>query len=324
MAASRQQLVVPALLMLGSLLTAHHGAAAPADTPSDWLDRMAAAVETTNCEGTVLRMRNGTFEALKVVHIVTDGVIRERVVVQEGNGLEIIRNGNEVQCILPDKQSVLVEEWNDKQALFSSLPSSDIRFGSEYDVSIVRTERVAGRKSVLLAIRPHDDYRFGYRVWLDEATGFPLQTKLLGDDGKAIEQVKFADIKFGEDIQLSALAASVSTENFTWFTAPKRAISRAVEIDWETGDLPPGFRPVETHAETLPDANELVTHILFSDGLASVSVFIEPSKAEKTSHRSRVGLSNSFSSYQNGYRITAVGEVPAATVERIAKSMQRK
>jgi sigma-E factor negative regulatory protein RseB len=324
MTSIRRQLAVPALLVLGGLLPGQHGVAGPADSPSEWLTRMADAVATTNYEGTVLRMRNGAYEALKVAHVIIDGVIHERVVVQEGNGLEIIRIGNEVHCILPDKESVLVEEWNDEQALFSSLPSSGIRFGNEYDVSIVRTDRVAGRKTVLLAIRPHDDYRFGHRLWLDIATGFPLQTKLLGSDGKAIEEVKFADIKLGGDAQSIAVAPSVSTENFTWFTAPKRTISRVVNIDWETGDLPPGFQPVETHAETLPDASDPVTHILFSDGLASVSVFIEPSQMEKVAQRSRVGLSNSFSNYQNGYRITAVGEVPAVTVERIARSMRRK
>ena len=100
---------------------------------------MASAVQTANYEGTVIRIQNDKVEALKVVHIVTDGVVREKMIVQEGNGLEIIRNGNEVHCILPDKKSVLVEEWNDQSALFSSLPAGDIRFGSEYDVSIVRS-----------------------------------------------------------------------------------------------------------------------------------------------------------------------------------------
>ena len=156
-------------------------------TPNDWLDKMAHAVQTASYEGTVIRIQNNNVEALKVLHTVTDGVVREKVIVQEGNGLEIIRNGNEVQCILPDKKSVLVEEWNDQSALFSSLPSGSIRFGSEYDVSIVREERVAGRKAVELAIRPHDEYRFGHRIWLDIETGFPLQTRLVAQDGAAIE-----------------------------------------------------------------------------------------------------------------------------------------
>ena len=292
-------------------------------SPNDWLDKMAHAVQTASYEGTVIRIQNNNVEALKVVHTVTDGVVREKVIVQEGNGLEIIRNGNEVQCILPDKRSVLVEEWNDQSALFSSLPSGSIRFGSEYDVSIVREERVAGRKAVELAIRPHDDYRFGHRIWLDIETGFPLQTKLVAQDGRAIEQVKFADIVLGEDIHASAFNPSISTENFRWFTQPKRKVTHIVDSAWQSDDLPSGFRVVSTHEEDLSGRDITVTHILYSDGLANVSVFIEPASDDrKVARQSSVGSSNSYSVETEGFRVTAVGEVPAATVEKIATSMR--
>ena len=78
--------------------------------PNDWLQRMTRAVQTTDYDGTVIRIQNGSSEALKVVHAVTDGVVREKVIVQEGNGMEIIRTGSEVHCILPDRKSVLVED----------------------------------------------------------------------------------------------------------------------------------------------------------------------------------------------------------------------
>ncbi len=291
-------------------------------TPNDWLDKMAHAVQTASYEGTVIRIQNDNVEALKVVHTVTDGIVREKVIVQEGNGLEIIRNGNEVQCILPDKKSVLVEEWNDQSALFSSLPSGDIRFGSEYDVSIVREERIAGRKALLLAIRPHDEYRFGHRIWLDTETGFPLQTKLISQEGAAIEQVKFADIVLGETIHASALAPSISTADFRWFTQPKRKVTHVVDSPWQSDDLPSGFRVVSTHKENLSGRDITVTHILFSDGLANVSVFIEPVSDRKIARQSQVGSSHSYSVETDGYKVTAVGEVPAATVEKIATSMR--
>jgi sigma-E factor negative regulatory protein RseB len=290
--------------------------------PHDWLDRMAGAVQTTNYEGTVIRMQNGKVEALKVVHLIKDGVIHEKVIVQEGNGLEIIRNGNEVHCILPDKKSVLVQEWNDQSTLFSSLPSSDIRFGSEYDLSLVRKERVAGRKTVLLAIRPHDEFRFGHRIWLDIETGFPLQTKLMNTEGDVIEQVKFADVSIDQDIHANALTPSTSIENFRWFTEPKRKVTHAVSTSWQSEELPSGFRVVSTHEEKLSGRDAMVTHILYSDGLANVSVFIEPASDKKIAQRSRVGASNSYSVESGGYQVTAVGEVPAATVERIAASMR--
>jgi len=318
----QRHLIATACVAFGSLFAAGVGLSAQEVAPHDWLNKMASAVQTTNYEGTVIRLQNGKVEALKVVHMISDGVIRERVIVQEGNGLEIIRNGNEVHCILPDEKSVLVDEWNDQSTLFSTLPSSDIRFGNEYDISIVRTERVAGRAAVLLAIRPHDAFRFGHRIWLDAATGFPLQTKLMSEDGDAIEQVKFADITLGKEVLASALAPSISIENFRWFTQPRRKISKAIDSPWHSDNLPPGFLVISTHEEQLSGRESPVTHILYSDGLANVSVFIEPVKAKKIARRSRVGASSSYSIKTGGYQITAVGEVPAVTVEQIATSMQ--
>ena len=302
------------------------GAAAFAERvdPNELLNRMGAAVQSTSYEGTVIRIQDGKAEALKVVHTVTDGVIHEKVVAQEGNGLEIIRIGNEVHCILPDRRSVLVEEWDDQSTLFSTLPSSEVRFGSEYDVSIVREERVAGRQTILVAIRPHDVYRYGHRIWLDAETSFPLQTQLISEDGDAIEQVKFADISLNKEIHASALQPSISTENFRWLNQPSRHVKRDVETLWESTDLPPGFRAVATHGETMPGSEEVVTHILYSDGLANVSVFVAEQDKATAAGPSRVGGSNSYSASIDGYRITAVGEVPAVTVEQIATTMSRR
>jgi sigma-E factor negative regulatory protein RseB len=282
---------------------------------------MAIAVQTTNYQGTVIRLQNGRVEALSVVRKVIDGVIHERVVVQEGNGLEIVRHGNEVHCILPDRKSVLVEEWNDQGTLFSTLPSSDIRFGSEYDVLIVRKDRVAARKAVMLAIRPHDNFRYGHRIWLDIETGFPLQTQLIGDDGNPLEQVKFVAIDLDSEIPASALASSYNTENFRWYTQPSRKSNIAVETDWSAEDLPSGFRVVSTRQEQVAGAEKPVLHILYGDGLANVSVFIATNKDKNIEQRSRVGASNAYSVASGNYRVTAVGEVPAVTVQHIAESV---
>jgi sigma-E factor negative regulatory protein RseB len=291
-------------------------------TPQDWIARMGDAVQVTNYAGTVVRVRDGRVDTFKVVHTVKDGVVREKVVIQDGNGLEIIRNGNEVHCILPDRESVLVEEWNNQSTLFSTLPSSDIRFGNEYDVLIKDFERVAGRKTAKLAILPHDHYRYGYRIWLDAETGFPLQTQLIGDDNGPLEHVKFADISIEQDIRSSALDSSYSIDNWKWYTEPGPTAKREVESEWVADDVPTGFRAVSTQQKILPDADDPLTHIVYSDGLASVSVFIAPVSDEKTSRHSSVGASNSYSTVIDGYRVTAVGQVPRITVEQIAKSMR--
>jgi sigma-E factor negative regulatory protein RseB len=290
--------------------------------PLEWLDRMSTAVATLDYEGTVIRRQNGESQALKVVHKVVDGVVNEKVITQEGQGLEIIRVGNEVHCILPDSKSVLIEEWNDQNTLFSTLPARDAQFGSAYDLSVVREERVAGRPSVLVAIRPHDSYRFGHRLWLDRETGFPLRTELLGSDGRPIEELKFADISFESLTDSQTLEPSISLENFTWYTEPRRVETTEIETDWVCDDLPAAFGVISTRHERLPGADEPVTHIVYGDGLATVSVFIAEGQDQSIARRSAMGASNSFSIEIGDHQVTAVGEVPSETVQRIATSMR--
>jgi len=292
--------------------------------PHEWLDRMTSAVETTNYEGTVIRITGGEAEALKVLHTVDDGVIREKLIAQEGDGLEIIRNGNEVYWILPERQSVLVEAWNDQSTLFSTLPSSDIQFGNEYDVMVVREDRVAGHKTVLIAIRPHDEYRFGHRIWLDKGTGFPLQTQLIDAEGQVLVQVKFAEITLDKKILASDLTPSYNIENFKWYNPSRREVTQVVDSPWGVDDLPVGFRMISTHEEMLPGSENAVAHLLFSDGLANVSVFIAVHDGNNFAETSNVGASNSYSILMDNYRVTAVGEVPPATVERFAMSTRSR
>lgn len=318
---TRPQITIGILTAIGSIAMSQ---SVLAETePQDWLNRMGTAVQSTSYEGTVIRIQDGEAEALKVIHTVKDGVVMEKVVAQEGNGLEIIRHGNEVHCILPDRKHVLVEEWDDQSTLFSTLPSSDIQFGNEYDISVVRKERIAGRESILLAIRPHDNYRYGHRIWLDTETAFPLQAQLVSE-GSTIEQVKFADIKMNQDIQASALQPSISIEDFTWLRQPGGHKGVNVDTVWTAAALPVGFRAIDTHEETMDGSDEKVTHILYSDGLANVSVFIAAKSGDLNAGAARVGGSSSYSIETGDYEITAIGEVPAMTVQEIATSMRRK
>jgi sigma-E factor negative regulatory protein RseB len=224
---------------------------------------------------------------------------------------------------LPDKQTVLIEEWANQSTLFSALPNSEIRYGAEYDVSIVREDRVAGRQAIMLAIRPHDSFRYAHRIWLDEETSFPLKTEMVSVDGDLIEQIKFAEISIGDGISKDLLAPSMSLENFSWFSEARRYESAEIETTWQSTDLPSGFRATSTTTTTteqLPGADAPVTHIVYSDGMAMVSVFIAEAGDRQIARKSSVGASNTFSVRQGDYLITVVGEVPAATVERIATS----
>ncbi|MGI9202993.1 MAG: MucB/RseB C-terminal domain-containing protein [Woeseiaceae bacterium] len=295
-------------------------------SPGEWLDRMSSAVRSTNYEGTVIRHQNGETEALKVAHKIVDGVVTERLASQEGNGLEIIRIGDEVHCILPDRKSVLVETWNNQSTLFSALPQREATNTPHYDLSLVREGRVAGRPAVMIAVRPHDEYRFGHRIWLDKETAFPLKTSLVNLNGDVVEDIKFADITISDNINAAALDPSVSLESFTWYRESARYHSTDIETRWQCDDLPAGFRAVSTRTESTPadesGAETSTTHIVYSDGIASVSVFIADRTGEERDGWALVGTSNSFTAEVNGFQVTAVGEVPGVTVQRIASSMR--
>jgi len=292
-------------------------------SPGEWLDRMSTAVTSTNYEGTVIRHQSGESEALKVAHKIIDGVVNERLASQEGNGLEIIRIGNEVHCILPDQKSVLVETWNNQSTLFTALPQSEAIKTTQYDLSIVREGRVAGRSAVMVAVRPHDEYRYGHRIWLDKQTAFPLRTSLVGTDGEVIEEIKFAEIMIGDNIAAASLGSSVELEGFTWYREPDSYQSVDVETDWNCDDLPAGFRAISTKTELLGESETPTTHIVYSDGIAKISVFIARTSAEESGGWALVGTSNSFTAEIDGFQVTAVGEVPGVTVQRVASSMRR-
>lgn len=313
-----------ALALLCGVLTLQSQTANASDAdPATLLVRMATAVQSASYEGTVIRQTAGKEEVLKVVHTVSDGVVRERLMAQEGDGLEIIRNGNEVHVILPERKSVLVEEWNDQGTLFSTLPSSNIQLGNEYDAAIVRRERVAGRPAIVVAIRPHDEFRFGHRLWLDGETGFPLQSRLIDTDGSTLEQVKFADIRFDGAVASGELKPTYSTHSFKWYAEPGREVTPSVDATWVSERLPSGFSLVSTQEELMPGNEQPVIHMLFSDGVASVSVFVD--RADKAmQERSSVGSSNAYSTVIDGHRVTAIGGVPEETVEQIASSMRLK
>jgi sigma-E factor negative regulatory protein RseB len=311
------------LLTAAMLLLPLRVAAEDNSAPAEWLRGMSQVVSAIDYEGTVIRRQSGESEALKVVHKIIDGVVHERLLTQEGNGLEIIRIGDEVRCIVPERRSVLIEKWNNQGALFSALPGGDVRFGAHYDLAVVREERVAGRPAVLIAVRPHDQFRFGHRLWLDRKTAFPLRTELVDQNGELIEEIKFADIKLGEFVSSEALAPSFDLDDFTWYSEPARSAPQAVESDWICDDLPVGFEVVSTTMETMPGAAEPITHIVYGDGLAAVSVFVGKASDGGVAERSQIGSSSSFSTAYGEYRITAVGEVPQDTVQRIARSMRR-
>ncbi|MDE2051178.1 MAG: MucB/RseB C-terminal domain-containing protein [Gammaproteobacteria bacterium] len=304
---------------------------ASADEPAKWLERMNHALTTLNYDGTFAHWEGGKVEMLRIIHRVEDGTVSERLVSLDGSGREFIRTGASLACYLPDKHVVLVERTPAKVSLLGGFPAIDAQTARFYDIKEVARMRFNRRSTHLITVMPRDQYRYGYRLWIDDSTAMPMKTQLCDARGDVIEQIVFANLKVRSRIPDSAFRPGISTTGFQWLRNDSPALNDGAAHHgtvWNAGRLPPGFRMTVRAAQTMPGSPGPVDHLVFSDGLASVSVFVE-THVETTSsggapvmESAHVGSSYAFSTVVDGHKVTAVGEVPAQTVRFIADSVK--
>lgn len=298
------------------------GNAAAAQEARDWLERMSRAVDELNYRGTFVHMLDGTLETLQIVHRNADGQSGERILALDGAGREIVRRGDQVQGILPDRRIVLLETRSDVSPLVAALPSNTAELAPHYDIKLGGGARIAERSAQVLEIKPLDEFRYGYMLWLDQETAMPLQSQLIDEQGNVVEQIRFTEIEVPVDIPPAALEPTIDTTGFATLRAPE-STPLAAEIPWRAAAVPGGFKLSVATQSPIAGSDTPVEHLVYSDGLATVSVFIEDpeTKAEVGEGFSTVGSTNAFSLTVRGRKVTAMGEVPRQTVRTIASSL---
>src|SRR5690606_13048243 len=137
-----------------------------------------------NYEGTFVHVHGGTAETLQIFHRNDGGRVAERLVSLDGVGREIIRREDEVQCILPDSKVVLLQQRKDLNPLASALPRYTEDLEASYEFKLHGTARVAQRPAQVLGIKPRDEFRYGYALWLDQYTAIPLKSLRVGANGQ--------------------------------------------------------------------------------------------------------------------------------------------
>lgn len=313
-----------ALLALACCAVVWPAVAAETADARAWLERMSEALATRNYDGKFFHLRNAQSETLRIIHRVEGGKISERLLALDGSGREIIRTETEVICYLPDRRLVLVEKRTGNEPLFGSLPKYSEGLSEFYDIEVGKTAKVLGRKTQMISVKPRDQFRYGYKLWLDHETAMPLKTQLCDRDGQVIEEILFAQLDLPERIPAEAMKAETPAEGFRWF---RQAVLPAVPAgaeSWQVAKAPSGFRLTTRRVQAVAGSGSAVQHLVFSDGLASVSVFIEPRprSAVPLQGLAKMGSAFAFSTEVSGHQVTAVGEVPAATVEEIAGSVE--
>ena len=294
--------------------------------PKEWLERMNHALTSRNYVGVFTHMRGDRAETLRIIHRVRGKDVSERLLSLDGSEREFIREGNELTCYFPDKRLVLVERRSPDGPLLGALPALGNGDKLQYEIRGGERERLLGRTTRVVALHPRDEYRYGYRLWIDEETSMPLKTQLCDQSGRVIEQILFSNIDLPERIPDSMFKPLVDASNYRWLRADRQvaATSATPPALWEAMRLPPGFRMSIQATQSLPGSKEPVAHLVFTDGVASVSVFVEPRKADSAAQQgpARVGSSSAYSTIVDGHQVTAVGEVPPNTVQFIATQVK--
>ena len=304
-----------------------------ADDAREWLEKMNDALATRNYDGTFFHLSDGRVETMRIVHRVRAGRTTERLLSLDGSGREFVRNNDELTCYLPDQHTVLVEPRQDHGPFLGTLPKFGADVNEFYHIEELSASHVLGRPARVIAVNPKDQYRFGYRLWLDEKTAMPLKTQLCDSSGQVIEQILFARLDMPETIADSELTPTVKTDGMRWVRQGAGGDSAPPALSaYRVSQLPPGFRLTVSGTQTLGGATVPATHMVYSDGLATVSVFVEPKPGTEDQPApaaeppmqglARVGSGFAFSTVVQGHQVTAVGEVPAQTVEFIAHSVK--
>jgi len=293
---------------------------------ASWLARAANAARQLDYAGTIVYQQGGRVETARIAHINEGGKELEKLVNLDGPAREVIRSDGEVRCYYPDARVVRIEPRTFRNAFPSLSPQQQKALAEHYDFRVVDSERVAGQQAQVVVFAPKDGLRYGHKFWADAATGLLLKARLLDERNEAIEQFAFIELSIGVKIDRDLVKP-------TWPPAPADWQLRQIgpgdterkDTGWAVARLPPGFTKIVEGHRTLRGKRQKVAHLMFTDGLVAVSVFVEPvGSAPHPVGMSQFHGINVYSRQQDDQLITVLGEVPPAALRQIAQSVARR
>ncbi len=291
----------------------------------DELMRMQAALQNLNYHGTLVYLQDGQVQSMRIIHKASKNGEYERLINLNGVAREVIRKDDVVTCYMPDKKRVTVGKRQYSRHMLSKLVKNDFSaLQKYYEFKLETEDRIAGLKTQRILIQPKDNLRYGYRLWLGEKNALLLKSDLLDVNGKVLEQVMYADINIVDEIPMEMLKPSSASDGFIWFEhGAEDKKGHEVNENWKINSLPEGFLVSSHIRQALPDSDQPTEQWIATDGLASVSIYVEKIISDDDAFvgMMKKGAMNIFGLMLNGHQVTVVGEVPANTVEMIAHSV---
>lgn len=296
---------------------------------NQWLTRMHEASRQRAYTGTLVVSTGTVMSASRVWHICDGTQQMERIDTLTGAPRTTIRHNNDVITFAPDEKTAWVEK-RESLGLFPELlrtPANQIP--EFYAVRERGVERVAGYLADVVDIVPKDGLRFGYRVWSEKQSGLVMKLQTLDARGQVLEQLAFTELQMNAPVRMKKLARLMNDTRGYEVHRPVLVKTTPQAEGWRIRDVVPGFLLMNCHTrepEQLPGAEPLAMQCVYSDGLASVSLFFEPQEGPPVAADTGVGVVGATHSQTRRigpYRVTVLGEVPPLALDRFAQSIER-
>jgi sigma-E factor negative regulatory protein RseB len=292
---------------------------------SIWLKKMALAAHKTDYSGTFIYQSGNYVETSRITHIFDGENEHERLEGLDGERSEIIRKNGQVWCYLGDRM-VLAAKQEGARTFPALLPEQLSLLAENYVTRTGEEIRVAGLQAHSIIFQPKDKMRYAHKMWAQSNTGLLLKAVVLDEHNRVIEQYAFTQLKIGGEIDRKWLLEIKAAEKLAAEKTENNVNVRSTpnESGWLVYALPAGFKKIAEVTRRMRENQSPVIHLVYSDGLAGISVFIEKlrDKSDVKAGLYSKGVIQVYSKILDENLLTVVGEVPARTVMQVADSVR--
>ena len=300
--------------------------AANLETPSNlnnWLSHVATATQQLNYDGTYIYQHGDSVEISHIAHRKDNNGELAKLDALSGPPHAFVRVNDAVYCYIPDGNQVKVEQHQYHKFFPAMLPVPTTPLAALYTLKSLGRAHIADHDSFGISLTPHDEYRYGYAVWADIGTGLLLKLVKFDARQDVAGQFTFTQVDIGQAPERKQFQSGFAGKKS--ITMPSREAQ--IKTHWRINKLPDGFYLVTETQRDLPGKLQNVIHQVYTDGLATVSLFIEP-LAQLGSNPPRGlsshGMMSLYARPIGSFQVTALGEVPAATVMMMADNLSQE
>ena len=290
---------------------------------------LAKAMQAThklNYSGTFVYRHGNVSETSRITHFVDGGKEYEHLEVLDGSPREVVREGDEVTCYMPESRTVFIERRSERGTFPAILPASLGNLGEYYSIVRGQPARVAGFETQAVLLEPRDEYRYAHQFWIDNASGLLVKATLSDGRHELLESLVFTELKVGIPADHARIRVRLKTsEDWKVHHVASRESGRVEEGNWLFKNGLPGFRRTAGMRRQVKLNSPESLHFVFSDGLAAISVFIEPNDTpgNKTDNQVvNMGAINAYRRIVGDFQILVMGEVPPVAVKRLGDGIE--